>query len=64
MCSQIAFTKGALGILEDRSMKLDFNGKLPEELFIVFLHVQIQALLMFLVFTSAGGVGNILLVVC
>lgn len=42
-------------------MKLDFKGKLPQEVFTVFLHVQIQALLMFLVFASAwGGIGHIL----
>lgn len=44
-------------------MKHDFKGKLPHEVFTVFLHVQIQALLMSLVFASAWGggwVGHIL----
>lgn len=54
MCSQMAFRKGVLGTLS-RGTKLDFSGKLPEEMFAVPLHVYIEILLIILVCTLAWG---------
>lgn len=54
MRSQMAFTKGVLGT-PSRGTKLDFSGKLPEEMFAIFLYVHIEILLIILFFYLSLG---------